>query len=88
MQILKTIFLLLCCSLSLQAQYTNCYYFLVNEASFLLHEEKYSESVKLYEKAFALNADGFDSYFLGAARAYNHLDCSAKSVFKHQFKLK
>ena len=66
--------------LHLQAQYTNCYYFLVNEASFLLHKEKYSESVKLYEKAFSLNADGFDSYFLGAARAYNHLG-NYKQVF-------
>lgn len=73
MKTLKITLLLLCYSVTSQAQYTNCYYFLVNEASFLLHEKKYNESVKLYEKAFALNPDTFGPDFFVAARAYDNL---------------
>jgi len=71
MKTLLAFFLLV--QLSAHAQYTPCYYFLVNEASFLASQEKYEESAVFYNKAFNLQSDGFVFHFIGAAKTFDQL---------------
>ncbi len=73
-----TLLLLLLFNISLFAQYTSCYYFLIGEASFLASQEKYEESAVFYNKAFNLQSDGFVFHFIGAAKTFDQLSENKK----------